>query len=115
MPKILLYITAKIIWQFLFWNTDFNENRAHVHVGKRGTEHLCKIWLEPVVELAHQGDLTDTQAKEVLAIAYEYREKLLHQWSLFKQGKRVKMITVKKNKKNKRCTRKKDTGTLSLR
>ena len=28
MPKILLYITAKIIWQFLFWNTDYNENRA---------------------------------------------------------------------------------------
>ena len=26
MPKILLYITAKIIWQFLFWNTDYNEN-----------------------------------------------------------------------------------------
>lgn len=99
MPKILMYITAKIIWQFLFWNTDYYENRAHVHVGKRGTEHLCKIWLEPVVELDCQGDLTDSQAKEVLAIANEYREKLLHQWSLFKLGKRVKMITVKKNKK----------------
>ena len=99
MPKILLYITAKIIWQFLFWNTDYNENRAHVNVGKRGTEHLCKIWLEPVVEMAHQGDLTDAQAKEVLAIASEFREKLLHQWNLFKEGKRVRMITVKKTKK----------------
>ena len=56
-----------------------HENRAHVHVGKRGTEHLCKIWLEPVVELAQQGDLTDAQAKEVLVIASEYRDKLLHQ------------------------------------
>ena len=99
MPKILLYITAKIIWQFLFWNTDFNENRAHVHVGKRGTRQLCKIWLEPVVELAQQGDLTDAQAKQVLAIAAEYREKLLSQWSLFKQGKRIRIITVKKTKK----------------
>ena len=99
MPKILLYITAKIIWQFLFWNTDYNENRAHVHVGKRGTERLCKIWLEPTVELAQQGDLTEAQAKEVLAIATEFREKLLHQWSLFKQGKRVRIITVKKTKK----------------
>ena len=99
MPKILLYITAKIIWQFLFWNTDYNENRAHVHVGKRGTEHLCKIWLEPVVELAQKGDLTDSQAKEVLAVASEYREKLILQWNLFKQGKRVRMITVKKTKK----------------
>ena len=99
MPKILLYITAKIIWQFLFWNTDYNENRAHVHVGKRGTQRLCKIWLEPEVELAQQGDLTDAQAKQVLAIAAEYREKLLSQWSLFKQGKRIKIITVKKTKK----------------
>ncbi len=82
MPKILLYITAKIIWQFLFWNTDFNENRAHVHVGKRSTEHLCKIWLEPVVELDKQGDLTDAQAREVLDIAIKYREKLLQQWKL---------------------------------
>ena len=100
MPKILLYVTAKIIWQFLFWNTDFNENRAHVHVGKRGTERLCKIWLEPKVELAQQGDLTDAQTKEIMTIASEYREKLLHQWNLFKQGKRVRMITVKKTKRN---------------
>lgn len=99
MPKILLYITAKIIWQFLFWNTDYNENRAHVHVGKRGTEHLCKIWLEPEVELAQKGDLTDAQAKEVMAIASEYQIRLLQQWNLFKQGKRVRMITVKKTKK----------------
>lgn len=83
MPKILLYITAKIIWQFLFWNTDYNENRAHVHVGKRGTEQLCKIWLEPNVELAKQGDLTDAQAKEVLAIAKEFSGKLLQQWNFF--------------------------------
>ena len=78
MPKILLYITAKVIWQFLFWNTDYNENRVHVHVGKRSQEHLCKIRLEPNVELAQQGDLTDAQVKEILAIVNEYRDKLLH-------------------------------------
>ena len=50
MPKVLLYITAKIIWNFLFYKTHFHENRAHVHVGKRGTEELCKIWLEPNIE-----------------------------------------------------------------
>lgn len=98
MPKILLYITAKIIWNFLFWNTDYNENRAHVHVGKRSTERLCKIWLEPVVEIDKQGDLTDAQAKEVLAIATQYREKLLSQWKLFKEGKAIKIIKVKKTK-----------------
>lgn len=96
MPKILLYVTAKVIWNFLFYNTDYHESRAHVHVGKRSTEKLCKIWLEPTVELARQGDLTDAQAKEVVRIATEYREKLLRQWNLFKQGKPIRIIQVKK-------------------
>ncbi|WP_028904587.1 DUF4160 domain-containing protein [Prevotella sp. P6B4] len=59
---------------------------------------MPKIWLEPVVELDKQGYLTDAQAKEVLEIAKEYREKLLHQWSLFKEGKRIRIITVRKKK-----------------
>ena len=96
MPKILLYITAHVIWNFLFYNTDFHENRAHVHVGKRSTEHLCKIWLEPVVELAKQGDLTDAQAREVVQIATRYQTQLLRQWNLFKQGKPIRIIKVKK-------------------
>lgn len=95
MPKILLYITAKVIWNFLFYNTDFYENRAHVHVGKRNTESLCKIWLEPTVELARQGDLTDAQTKQVIKIATEYRAKLIQQWNLFKQGKTIKTIKIK--------------------
>ena len=98
MPKILLYITAKVIWNFLFWNTDYYENHAHVHVGKRNTEHLCKIWLEPVVEVEDKGDLTDAQAKEVLKIATDYREKLLRQWEQFKQGKPIRIIKIKKTK-----------------
>lgn len=57
MPKVLLYITAKIMWMFLFYNKDYNENRAHVHVGKRDTQALCKIWLEPTVEIAKQEKL----------------------------------------------------------
>ncbi len=96
MPKILLYITAKVIWNFLFYNTDFHENRAPVHVGKKDMQELCKIWLEPEVELAKQGDLTDAQVKQVLQIANDYREQLLRQWSLFKNGKTIRMIKVKK-------------------
>jgi hypothetical protein len=98
MPKILLYITAKVIWNFLFWNTDYYENRAHVHVGKRSTEHLCKIWLEPIVEVEDKGDLTDAQVKEILKIATDYREKLLVQWELFKQGRPIRIIRIKKTK-----------------
>ena len=96
MPKVLLYITARIVWNFLFYNTDYHENRAHVHVGKRDTNELCKIWLEPTVELAKQGDLSDAQAKEVVKIATEYRAQLLKQWSYFKQGLRIRIIKVKK-------------------
>ena len=96
MPKILLYITAKIIWNFLFYNTDFHENRAHVHVGKRGMERLCKIWLEPSVEVDKQGELTDAQIREVVSITVEYREQLLHQWEQFKSGKTIRIIKVKK-------------------
>lgn len=96
MPKVLLYITAKIIWNFLFYNTDFHENRAHVHVGKRDTETLCKIWLEPEVELAKQGDLTDSQAKEVVRIARLYRDRLLKQWATFKAGKTIRIMKIKK-------------------
>ena len=69
MPKVLLYTTAKIVWTFLFYGTDVNENRAHVHVGKRGTQDFAKIWLEPKVELAKKGDLTDAQLKQLLEIA----------------------------------------------
>ncbi len=96
MPKVLLYITAKIIWIFLFYNKDFNENRAHVHVGKKDTQNLCKIWLEPNVELAKQGDLTDAQVKQVLQLAEQYKEKLINQWQSFKEGKTIKMIKIKK-------------------
>ena len=44
MPKVLQYITAYFTWVFLFYGTDVNENRAHVHVGKRGVDKFCKIW-----------------------------------------------------------------------
>ena len=51
MPKVLLYITAKLFWIFLFYNKDFNENRAHIHVGKKDTNNLCKIGLSLMSKL----------------------------------------------------------------
>lgn len=96
MPKVLLYISAKITWIFLFYGTDANENRAHVHVAKKGLNNVCKIWLEPEVELSTPGDLTESQIKQVLKIVQENKSKLLSQWRSFVQGKKVKMITIKK-------------------
>ena len=94
MPKVLLYTTAKIVWTFLFYGTDVNENRAHVHVGKKGTQEFAKIWLEPDVELAKEGDLTDAHLKQLLEIVEENKEKLLKQWQVFKNGGNVKIIKI---------------------
>ncbi len=96
MPKVLYYITSKITWIFLFWNTDVNENRAHVHVGKKGTLRLCKIWLQPEVELADSGELKESQLKEILHVSAENQTILLNQWIKFKSGKQVKALTIKK-------------------
>ena len=96
MPKVLLYTTAKIVWTFLFYGTDVNENRAHVHVGKKDTQDFAKIWLEPKVELAKKGDLTDAQLKQLLEIAEENKEKLLKQWQVFKNGGNVRIIKINK-------------------
>lgn len=84
------------MWTFLFYNKDFNENRAHVHIGKKDTKNLCKVWLEPEVELEKRGDLTDAQLKEVVELASMYREKLMKQWKNFKEGKTIRIIKIKK-------------------
>ena len=96
MPKVLLYITAKITWIFLFFGTDIYENRAHVHAGKRGIDKYCKIWLEPVVAVADEGELTPAQINQVLRIAEDNKDKLLAQWEKFKKGETLRMITIKK-------------------
>lgn len=96
MPKVLLYITAKTTWIFLFFGTDFNENRAHVHVGKKSTEEYCKIWLEPEIAIAKNGTLTEYELNEVLKITNEYHYQLIKQWKKFVKGETIKMITIKK-------------------
>lgn len=95
MPKLLLYITVKGTWIFLIFGTDSNENRKHVHVGKKDTKHYCKIWLQPKVELCKSGDLNATEIKEVMEIAEQHKETLIKQWNDYMSGK-LKMKIVKK-------------------
>ena len=80
------------LWIFSFYDTDINENRAHVHAGHRGTRRLVKIWLEPEVELADAGELNSSEANEALKIAKQYKDEILEQWKIFKQGKTVTII-----------------------
>ena len=96
MPKVLLYVSAKITWIFLFFGTDVNESRAHVHVGKKSTGEYCKICLEPKISIAKGGTLTTAELNEVLKITTECRFQLVEQWRKFTEGKTIKMITVKK-------------------
>ena len=96
MPKVLIYIVKKVMWIFLFYNTDVNENRAHVHVGKKGTQELCKIWLEPSIEVDKKGSLTDSQLKEIVGIVETYKSQLLKQWSVFKKGETVRILKITK-------------------
>jgi hypothetical protein len=95
MPKILLYITAKSTWLFVFMPFDINENRAHVHVGKKGTEQYCKIWLEPEIAIEKEGTLKKSELKEIVSITQQYHSELLEQWRKFKNGNTVKIITIK--------------------
>jgi len=80
----------------LVFGTDFNENRAHVHVGKKATQEYCKIWLEPEISVAKNGTLTDIELNQVLEITREYKFQLLNQWQKFKEGTSIKIITIKK-------------------
>ena len=56
---------------------------------------MGKIWLEPKVEVAEKGELTDKQMSQVVEVVKRYRKELLEQWDKFKAGKKVKSIKVK--------------------
>ncbi|CAN5431480.1 hypothetical protein BH09BAC4_BH09BAC4_35010 [soil metagenome] len=74
MPKLLIY---RAIWIFTIFGTDIFENSKHIHVGRKGTEKLCKIWLEPDVELSKPGELSTSEQREVLQITELYKEELI--------------------------------------
>ena len=97
MPIILQYFSKRYIWIFLFFGTDVNENRAHVHAGKVNSEKACKIWLEPNVEVAKKGSLTDKEIAMVLKIVSQHYQKLLEQWTKFKTGQQTKKIKIYEN------------------
>lgn len=46
--------------------------------------------------MAVQGDLTNTQVREVMQIVGENREKLMKQWTSFKEGKAIRIIKIKR-------------------
>jgi len=67
----------------------------HIHVGKKATFKLCKIWLEPKIEISDVGELSQKQQNEVLEIVKAYKNELIKQWKDFVNGKNIKVIKVK--------------------
>ncbi len=92
MPKLLIF---KNIWIFIIYATDKYENRMHVHIGKKSMRNLCKIWLEPEIEISKSGELTTKEQKEVLEITEEYKDELIKQWNGFMNGEDIKIIKIK--------------------
>jgi hypothetical protein len=92
MPKVLIY---KDIWIFIIYPTDMYENRKHIHVGKKDTRELCKIWLEPEVEIAENGELNNKQINEIIEIVVKYKTQLIDQWNKFTKGISINIIKVK--------------------
>ena len=92
MPKVLIFNDC---WIFIIWDTDINENKKHVHVGKKATKNLCKIWIDMDVEIAKSGDLTKNEQNEVFEVAKKYQKQLIKQWDDFMIGKTIKTIKVR--------------------
>ncbi|GAB3543256.1 DUF4160 domain-containing protein [Spirosoma fluminis] len=91
MPKLLIY---QAVWIFTILGTDIFENRKHVHVGRKGTEKLCKIWLEPIVEIAKPGELSLSEQRDVLLITESYKDKLIQQWNQFLTGQKIDILKI---------------------
>ncbi len=99
MPKVLIYITLRSIWEFFFLWNDKNENRAHIHVTSENGKPYAKIWLEPEISIAKKGGLSDSEIKQVLKIANETKKELLESWKKYKKGEEIKPINIKTTKK----------------
>lgn len=91
MPKLLIY---QAVWIFTIFGTDIFENRKHVHVGRRGTVKLCKIWLKPIVEITRPGELFMGERREVSQIAELYKDDLIWQWNQFLTGQKIDIIRI---------------------
>ncbi|MBC7892138.1 MAG: DUF4160 domain-containing protein [Sphingobacteriaceae bacterium] len=76
------------------YGTDVYENRRYVHVGRKSKERLCKIWLEPEVEIAKSGELSISEQREVIEITRQFRSRLLENWEKVVRGEKVEILKI---------------------
>ncbi len=56
----------------------------------------AKFWLVPKIELAKQGDFTNTEINEVRKLIIRFEQELKSQLDLLYAGKEFKTIKIKK-------------------
>lgn len=79
---------------FFVFSADINEKRKHIHIrdNKGHYTHLCKFWMEPVIELEYNYGFAETELNEIKRLAEQNKKLLLKQLALFYKGKPVKAI-----------------------
>ncbi len=94
MPKILIFKN----FVFIIFSIDKFESRVHIHIAKKSVRQFepAKFWLMPTIELAKQGDFTNTEINEVKKLIFRFEQELKAQLELFYAGKVVKTIKIKK-------------------
>ena len=90
MPKIL--IINNII--FYIFGIDINENRRHIHVFLQSVNGFkpAKIWIEPEIEIAKQGDFKAKEINNVLKLAKSNIDIINSQLDKFFKNEPIKII-----------------------
>ncbi|MDD4963209.1 MAG: DUF4160 domain-containing protein [Gallionella sp.] len=63
-------------YRFYFFSRE--ESRMHVHVAHADGE--AKFWLEPIIELAQNFDLSAQVLKEAANLVQSHQEEISHAW-----------------------------------
>ena len=92
MPKILIF--NNII--FYIFGIDIKENRRHIHVFMQSVNRFkpAKIWLEPEIKLAKQGDFSSKEINKVLKLVKKHIDIINSQLDKFFENKPINVIKL---------------------
>lgn len=66
-------------FRFFIWSADTNENRMHIHAAKDGK--IAKFWLEPSVELADDGKMSDVDLNKCKKVVIQHLDEFKQKFS----------------------------------
>jgi hypothetical protein len=65
-------------FRFFFYSNE-NSEPIHVHVEKGSA--VCKIWLEPKIEIAYMSGFSTREVKEINSIVINYSDLFKNKWN----------------------------------